>query len=307
MVVAAVRDKTPRRTAGLAPGRSHRRHQRRRIRDVIDFQFHGGDARLRLRIERAGAQHSLRLTRRRRVAISGLELQAPKPARDLDLRQQVRVLLHPSAAAAACAAACTSKTTTYRLSFLHGNYITLTDLDEAAFARIVEQRLSPLYISVHATDPELRHGSSARRACRRAPAAHGAAGQGGHPDARADRALPGTERRRRTSSARCASWRRCTRRSTTTAVVPVGLTRHRERLPSLRTLTEDEARDLVHTRRRLAGRVLASLGSRFVWAGRRALSPGGAAAAGRRRLRGFPIAEDGIGLVRRFEDGLARC
>src|SRR2546429_4124823 len=45
----------------------------------------------------------------------------------------------------------------FRLSFLHGNYITLTDLDEAAFERIIEQHLSPLYVSVHATDPQLRH------------------------------------------------------------------------------------------------------------------------------------------------------
>jgi putative radical SAM enzyme (TIGR03279 family) len=44
----------------------------------------------------------------------------------------------------------------YRLSFLHGNYITLTNLNEAELDRIIEHRLSPLYISVHATDPELR-------------------------------------------------------------------------------------------------------------------------------------------------------
>ena len=45
----------------------------------------------------------------------------------------------------------------FRLSFLHGNYITLSDLDEASFERIIAQRLSPLYISVHATDPQLRY------------------------------------------------------------------------------------------------------------------------------------------------------
>jgi putative radical SAM enzyme (TIGR03279 family) len=44
----------------------------------------------------------------------------------------------------------------YRLSFLHGNYITLTNLTEKDLSRIIEQRLSPLYVSVHATDPELR-------------------------------------------------------------------------------------------------------------------------------------------------------
>ncbi len=44
----------------------------------------------------------------------------------------------------------------YRLSFLYGNYITLSNLSEEERARIIEQRLSPLYISVHATDPVVR-------------------------------------------------------------------------------------------------------------------------------------------------------
>jgi len=44
----------------------------------------------------------------------------------------------------------------YRLSFLHGNYITLTNLSGNELDRIIEQRLSPLYVSIHATDPELR-------------------------------------------------------------------------------------------------------------------------------------------------------
>ena len=44
----------------------------------------------------------------------------------------------------------------YRLSFLYGNYVTLTNVTEKDIDRIIEQRLSPLYVSVHATDPELR-------------------------------------------------------------------------------------------------------------------------------------------------------
>jgi len=44
----------------------------------------------------------------------------------------------------------------YRHSFLFGNYVTLTNLDEADWKRIGEQHLSPLYVSVHATDPDLR-------------------------------------------------------------------------------------------------------------------------------------------------------
>ncbi|HTP63959.1 MAG TPA: DUF512 domain-containing protein, partial [Geobacteraceae bacterium] len=44
----------------------------------------------------------------------------------------------------------------YRLSFLYGNYVTLANMGPKDLARIREQRLSPLYISVHATDPALR-------------------------------------------------------------------------------------------------------------------------------------------------------
>lgn len=44
----------------------------------------------------------------------------------------------------------------YRLSFLFGHYVTLTNLREEDWERIFEQRLSPLYVSVHATDPEAR-------------------------------------------------------------------------------------------------------------------------------------------------------
>lgn len=44
----------------------------------------------------------------------------------------------------------------FRLSYLHGHYVTMTNMGKKELTRIVEQRLSPLYISVHATGVELR-------------------------------------------------------------------------------------------------------------------------------------------------------
>ncbi len=44
----------------------------------------------------------------------------------------------------------------YRLSFLYGSYLTLTNLTEKEWRRIEQMRLSPLYVSVHATEPEIR-------------------------------------------------------------------------------------------------------------------------------------------------------
>jgi len=44
----------------------------------------------------------------------------------------------------------------FRLSFTYGSYVTLTNLGPKGFDRLIEQRLSPLYVSVHATEPEVR-------------------------------------------------------------------------------------------------------------------------------------------------------
>ncbi len=44
----------------------------------------------------------------------------------------------------------------YRLSYLHGHYVTMTNMGQSDLKRIVDQRLSPLYVSVHVTDLELR-------------------------------------------------------------------------------------------------------------------------------------------------------
>ena len=44
----------------------------------------------------------------------------------------------------------------YRLSFLYGNFTTLTRFTEADLERVVTERLSPLFVSIHATDPEVR-------------------------------------------------------------------------------------------------------------------------------------------------------
>ena len=44
----------------------------------------------------------------------------------------------------------------FRMSFLHGHFITMTNMGWKELKRIVEQRLSPLYVSVHVTDPDKR-------------------------------------------------------------------------------------------------------------------------------------------------------
>jgi putative radical SAM enzyme (TIGR03279 family) len=195
----------------------------------------------------------------------------------------------------------------YRLSFLHGNYITLSDLDEAALARIETQRLSPLYVSVHATDPALRHRllGQPRRSSAILPRLERLARAGIRinaqivlcPDLNDGVHLERTVHELAPLHPQVA----------TTAIVPVGLTRHRERLPALRPLTAAEARALVHTVASWQAAFLARLGSRFVHLGDEVFLQAGIEPPAAEAYEGFPIAEDGIGLVRRFEDDWARA
>jgi len=91
----------------------------------------------------------------------------------------------------------------------------------------------------------------------------------------------------------------------TTAVVPVGLTRHRERLPELRTLTGAEADLLARTIEGWQREFREALGTRFVWASDEVYLEAGRPLPAAAAYEGFPVIEDGIGLVRRFSDGFA--
>jgi putative radical SAM enzyme (TIGR03279 family) len=93
----------------------------------------------------------------------------------------------------------------------------------------------------------------------------------------------------------------------TTAVVPVGLTRHRERLPRLRPVSPAEARDLVATIDGWQREFHAALGTRFVWAADELYLKGEGPVPPAAAYEGFPVVEDGVGLVRRFADGFERA
>jgi len=303
VVVAAVRRRSPAAAAGIGAGDRLVSINGQPLRDAIDFQFHAADDVLEVEVERASARR--RLTIVRAPGDLGLELQAPRPGEIATCANKcVFCFIHqlPKGMRRSLYV----KDDDFRLSFLHGNYITLSDLDDDALARIVEQRLSPLYISVHATDPALRHALL------------------GRPRHSAE-ILPRMERlaragiRMHAQIVLCPDWNDgpALERSVlelaplapqvaTVAIVPVGLTRHRERLPALRPLRDDEARALVATVTRWQERFLVSLGTRFVFLGdevylqaRVDVPPAGA-------YEGFVIAEDGVGLVRRFEDAFAR-
>jgi putative radical SAM enzyme (TIGR03279 family) len=303
VTVAAVAPRTPAAGAGLARGDRIVAVNGHALRDAIDFQFHAGEERLELTVERAGVTATKRL--RRHGPGIGLELAPPRPG-DIATCANKCVFCFIHQLPKGMRKSLYVKDDDFRLSFLHGNYITLSDLDEASFGRIIEQRLSPLYISVHATDPDLRYALL------------------GRPRHSAE-ILPRLERlakagiRMHAQIVLCPDLNDGTQLErtvfelaplhphvATTAIVPVGLTRHRERLPSLRSLAPDEARALVATVDQWQRRWLADLGSRFVFLADEIYLLAGMPLPPAAAYEGFAIAEDGIGLVRKFEDGFHR-
>src|SRR5262249_26666529 len=88
----------------------------------------------------------------------------------------------------------------------------------------------------------------------------------------------------------------------TIAVVPVGLTRHREGLYPLRSVTPAEARTLVTAIHGWQATYRDRLGTRLVFAADELYLLAGEPIPPAAAYEGFPVAEDGIGLVRRFED-----
>jgi putative radical SAM enzyme (TIGR03279 family) len=304
VVVATVRPRTPAGAAGLVAGDRILAINGRALRDAIDFQFYGAEDRLVLSVDRDGARRTLRLTRGAAREL-GVELQPPRPG-DIATCANKCVFCFIHQLPRGMRRSLYVKDDDFRLSFLHGNYITLSDLDEPSFERILEQRLSPLYVSVHATDPALRWTllGRPRHSAEILPRLQRLAKAGIRVHAQVV-LCPGLNdgpHLERTVHELAPLHPHVA----TTAVVPVGLTRHRERLPALRTLTDAEAIALVDTVAGWQTRFRARLDSRFVFLGDEVYLQAGRPLPPAEAYEGFPIAEDGIGLVRRFEDGFVR-
>jgi putative radical SAM enzyme (TIGR03279 family) len=194
----------------------------------------------------------------------------------------------------------------YRLSFLHGDFITLTNLTEACWERIFKYHLSPLYVSIHATDPEarvamLRNPNGARlmehldRLFSHGIQIHGqiVLTPGINDGPILDRTVDDMAA---LHSRGCLSM----------AIVPVGLTTQRSNLPVLRTLTADEARDVVRKSRAWQRRFTRELGTRFVYPSDEMYLLAGEPLPSVRTYEEFPQYENGVGMIPRLNAGWKR-
>ena len=192
----------------------------------------------------------------------------------------------------------------WRLSLMMGNYVTLTNVSDAEFERILARKASPLYISVQATEPAVRcmmlsnrhAGSLMERLTRLKEAGLQFHCQvvlcpGVNDGPVLDRTI------RDLASLYPASQ--------SLAVVPVGLTKHRKGLAPLQRFDADSARKLLEDVHAWQDRLLKELGTRFVYPSDEFYCLCGAPIPEDPAYEGYPQIENGVGMLRLLEQECA--
>jgi putative radical SAM enzyme (TIGR03279 family) len=191
----------------------------------------------------------------------------------------------------------------FRTSFLYGSFVTLTNLSEADVRRILDEHLSPLYVSVHTTDDALRADMMKPWRLKvkdpRATRIREMLARLEPIDLYAQMVLlPG----RNDGEAMEETLADLAARPNVQAVaaVPVGLTDHRTNLPELRPYRPEEARDVIRRVRAVQRRMRDERGSRFVFLSDEFYLAAGEPLPEAEAYEGFPMLENGVGMVRDF-------
>ena len=299
-LISAVRKNSLAEAAGIVAGDKLVAVDGVQVKDIIELSFYTSDYEVELELENAQGQ-------RRQVHIDKY------PDEDLGLEFEAAVFDKVSTCYNNCIFCFVDqmipgmrkglyvRDDDYRLSFLYGNFITLTNLKEEDFQRIIQTHMTPLYVSVHATDPKVRcemmHNRFAGELMDKLERLF-AAGIEVHTQIVC---CPGYN----DGEILAKSFHDLYARHPhvlTMAVVPVGITKHREGLHPLRTFTKEEAAALIdqvtpwqRQCREETGKTFIYLGDEFYLLAERDVPTA-------EWYDGFPQLENGIGLTRSFVD-----
>ena len=188
----------------------------------------------------------------------------------------------------------------WRLSLMMGSFITMTNISDSEFDRILRRRVSPLYISVHATDPEvrtrlLRNPNAGQIMDRlRTLKDHGIRFHcqlvmcpGWNDGDVLERSLKDLESLRPAAQS--------------VALVPIGLTKYREGLAKIEPYNHDTAKALVEWAGEKQRDYLRRLGTRFIFPSDEFYCLSGLPLPEDEEYEGYPQIENGVGMLRLFE------
>lgn len=282
---------------GLAPGDYLQALNGHPVQDVIDYWFHSAAERLKIQWRAGGPDGSERSRTVRKAYHErlGFEVEPFEIRRCSNycvfcfvhqLPRGMRRELY-------------LKDEDYRLSFLYGNYITGTNLSEEDKQRIVRLKLSPLYFSIHATDQEVREQLLAKKGIEPiVPLLRWFTSRGIYihgqvvlcPGINDGAVLEKTALELAALHPRLES----------VAVVPLGLTSHRERLPSLQNVTPEYARRFIEECGRIQKKVARKIGFPFIFPSDEWYLIAGLEPPAYRQYPEIPQLGNGVGMYYRF-------
>ena len=188
----------------------------------------------------------------------------------------------------------------WRLSLMMGNYVTLTNVNDEEFNRIIERKASPLFISVQATDPEVRcvmlsnrHAGNLMDRLRRLKEN----GLQFHCQVVLCPGVNDGDILRKTITDLASLYPA----SQSLAIVPVGLTKHREGLADLKGFDAESARKLIGFVREYQEKYLREFGTRFVFASDEFFCICNEPIPDHTEYEDYPQIENGVGMLRLLE------
>ena len=188
-----------------------------------------------------------------------------------------------------------------RLSFIHGNYVTLTNMTDEDVARIIKMRMSPINVSIHTTDPELRV-----RMMKNKHAGEVLSYLNDFKNAGLSmcgqivlcRGVNDNENLTRSLSDLAELYPSMS----SVAIVPAGLTKHREGLFSLADFTDEEASSVIDEIDRFAEIQLEKYGSRQFYAADEFYLKAKRPIPEESYYEDYPQLENGVGMLRLFSE-----
>ena len=277
----------------------------REISDVLDYRFFLADKSILLKLLRDGNEFEVTIVKKQYDDI-GLEFETPLMDKKHSCENKC-IFCFIDQLPKGMRKTLYFKDDDSRLSFLHGNYITLTNLHERDIDRIIEMHISPVNISVHTTNPDLRvkmmHNKRAGEVLsymkKLAEAGISLCGQivlcKGINDGEE------LERSMRDLSELFPAMQ-------SVSIVPAGLTRYRERLYPLECFSKEESARVIEQVDRFAREFEAKSGSRMFFCSDEFYLKAELPLPEESYYEGYPQIENGVGmitsLVTEFKDEL---
>jgi len=187
----------------------------------------------------------------------------------------------------------------FRLSFLYGNFTTMNDITDAELAKIIAQKNSPQWVSVHVIEGGMRRFMFGRPMKRDIVATLRTLAEGGITVHTQAVIVPGKNDGEYLEET-IATLEGIHPNIASLAVVPVGLTKHRGGLSSIRSYRDEEMGAVIDLVEPCRERFLASRGSRFVFASDEWYVGAGRETPPFEAYEGFPQLDNGVGTIRHF-------